>query len=52
MEYLENYLVDFDETNVVEFRIRCCFHIPNLKEIWNIDFLAVSLAMEWHIGTG
>jgi len=22
-EYLQNYLVNFDETNVVEFRIRC-----------------------------
>jgi len=47
MEYLENYLVNFDETNVVEFRIRCSLHITNLKEIWKINFLAISVAMEW-----
>jgi len=32
-EYLKNYLVNINETNVVEFRIRCSFHIPNLKKI-------------------
>jgi len=39
MEYIENYLANFNETNVVELRIRCSFHMPNLKEIWNINKL-------------
>jgi len=47
-EYLETYLVNFDETSIVEFKIRCSFlHKPNLKEIWNVEFLAVLEAMEW-----
>ena len=42
IEYPQNYSVSFHITNIVDFKVRCGKHLPNLKTVWNIDFLTVT----------
>ena len=44
--YLQNYLVNFQKTDIVGFRMRCKMHIQHLITIEDIDFLTISRAME------